>query len=73
MDVPLAQTSANIGGEKTPYSLSDITIETNREKLTNIAVMVDAGILPSRPPSTVVDASGDSFKIIRQGDLIIEV
>ncbi|MCY4577325.1 MAG: L-threonylcarbamoyladenylate synthase [Candidatus Kaiserbacteria bacterium] len=63
---PITATSANISGEKDPNTISDIL-----QQLSNgIALAIDGGVLHG-PASTVVDARGDTIKILRQGAVTI--
>lgn len=68
---PLTSTSANTTGKKTPYSLADIQKYTSRKKLDLIDLFLDAGHLPIRPPSTVVDTTMNEPTILRQGEIVI--
>ena len=62
---PLTATSANIHGKKTPYIISDIIIQFKKE---DISVYLDDGKIAGQP-STIVDASADKIKIIREGSI----
>lgn len=60
---PITSTSANLSGN-TPLD----TIASMRSVLTpGIDLYLDAGTLPPSKPSTVVDASGPSLRILREG------
>jgi len=66
---PITATSANITSQKTPYSITDITDNTSKARLELIDLVIDAGQLPRRPPSAVVDACHDQPEILRQGKI----
>lgn len=68
---PITSTSANTSGKKPPYSLEDIQKYTSRKKLDLIDFFLDAGKLPPRPPSTVVDTTLNEPTVLRQGEIII--
>jgi len=61
---PYTTPSANKSGGKTPYSINDVKEELDISK---IDLILDAGKLPSTPPSTIVDLSGKVPKILREG------
>jgi L-threonylcarbamoyladenylate synthase len=71
LDKPITSTSANTSGRKTPYSLGDILKYTSKKKLALIDLFLDAGRLPLRPTSTVVDTTLNEPKILRQGEIVI--
>jgi L-threonylcarbamoyladenylate synthase len=54
---PITSTSANASNKKRPYQLNDIfkNISGKQKNLVNLAL--DAGILPSNPPSVVIDTT----------------
>ena len=62
---PLTATSANIHGKKTPFVIKDIKMQFKER---DIAVYLDVGRLEDRP-STIVDATGKTIKIIREGTI----
>lgn len=61
---PIATTSANLHGKPSPYSVEEITAEAD--------LVIDDGVLPEAPPSTVVDASDGALHVLRSGDVVIE-
>jgi len=65
---PLVSTSANIYGDKEIYD-SKILIDLFAEREHQPDILLDYGVLPFHPPSTIVDVTGDSLKIIRQGEV----
>jgi len=64
---PLTVTSANIHNEKTPYFINDIMIKFKGD----VSVYLDDGILDGLP-STIVDLTFESPKIIRKGAICID-
>ena len=67
---PIATTSANLHGEANPYSVKDIDSQWATSSLLPDLV-IDSGILPIAPPSTVVEILGDSIRVLRQGDVVV--
>jgi len=68
---PITATSANTSGKKPPYSLSDLRKYTSKKRLAFIDLFLDAGRLPVRPPSTVVDTTLNEPTVLRQGEIYI--
>lgn len=68
---PLVSTSANITSESSPYDVDDI-VSTFQEREFQPDIIIDAGELAHRSPSTVVKVVGDGVEVLRQGGLIIE-
>jgi L-threonylcarbamoyladenylate synthase len=60
---PLTATSANIHGKKTPDIIKKISMQFKKE---DISVYLDIGKLDEKP-STIVDATGKSIKLLRLG------
>ena len=60
---PLTATSANIHGKKTPDIIKEISMQFKKE---DISVYLDIGKLKGKP-STIVDATGKSIKLLRLG------
>jgi L-threonylcarbamoyladenylate synthase len=61
--VPLAVPSANISGEKPPTGANDVLKKLNGK----IDLVLDGGNTEFGRESTVIDAAGDSYKILRKG------
>ncbi len=59
---PIVSTSANMSGQQPLFDPDAVANELGDR----ISILVDAGPLPERLPSTIVDARGP-FKILRQG------
>lgn len=80
---PLSTTSANISGFPEAYDiqsyLQQLCTYYQVEKISDIEqeqlpdVIVDAGVLPKNPPSTIVDCSLQKPVIIRRGSLADEI
>lgn len=65
---PLSTTSANLHGQPNPYSAEDIATQfADHEPKPDL--VIDSGILPQNPPSTVMDLSGSEETIRRQGKI----
>lgn len=54
---PVTATSANSSGKKTPYTIDDIINNLSKKQLDLIDLIIDAGRLPQRPPSLVIDTT----------------
>ena len=61
---PLATSSANRHGEPTPPTAAGVAEHFG----TDVALVVDGGTRAA-PPSTVVDATGPDWKVLREGEL----
>ena len=66
LTIPYTTPSANREGGKTPYSIDEVKKELDIQK---IDLVLDAGQLPSTPPSTIVDLTTTPIKIIREGPI----
>lgn len=66
---PITATSANASYKKKPYSIEDILNNISEKQKNLIDLIIDAGVLPKREPSTVVDTTGDEEIVLRQGDM----
>jgi 5-(carboxyamino)imidazole ribonucleotide mutase len=60
---PLACTSANPSGAKPAFSGAQVLRYFGKD----VDLILNAGSLPVRPPSTVIDVSGEPFRILRAG------
>lgn len=63
---PLTATSANASGLP-PEQAPDAILEQIGPRAAGIAVIIDAGPLPPRAPSTVVDLTGKEARVLREG------
>lgn len=68
--VPLSTTSANLHGKPETYSVAEILEQFEGEGL-QPDLILDSGILPRTPPSTIVDLTENTAKILRQGSTVI--
>jgi L-threonylcarbamoyladenylate synthase len=69
MGRPITTTSANLHGKPNPYSADDIRLQFAEQKL-QPTLILDSGILPPTPPSTVVDLTGGATpQTLRKGNI----
>jgi L-threonylcarbamoyladenylate synthase len=68
---PITATSANTSGKKPPYAVADWQKYTTLPRQRMVDLFLDAGPLPEREPSTVVDTTLNEPTILRQGKLVI--
>lgn len=66
---PVTATSANESYMKKPYQISDITNHISDKKKKLISLAIDAGRLPKREPSTVIDTTMDDPVALRIGKI----
>ncbi|MBU1085336.1 threonylcarbamoyl-AMP synthase [Patescibacteria group bacterium] len=64
---PITATSANASYKKRPYSIKDILKNTSKKQQSLIDLIIDAGTLPKRPTSTIVDTTLDDLLVLRKG------
>jgi tRNA threonylcarbamoyl adenosine modification protein YjeE/tRNA threonylcarbamoyl adenosine modification protein (Sua5/YciO/YrdC/YwlC family) len=69
---PITATSANQSGQKNPYSLADFRKYTSQKAIKLIDLFLDAGDLPERQTSTVVDTTLNESAILRQGEITLD-
>ena len=67
---PLLATSANLAGGRTPVTAKEIYKIFFRQK-NQPDLILDAGKIKTKKPSTVVMVEGDEVKIIRPGEIIL--
>ncbi|MFH0773295.1 MAG: L-threonylcarbamoyladenylate synthase [bacterium] len=67
---PLTATSANISGRPPHYEAQGFIKELSKEKSKLIDCIVDKGKLPHNKPSTIIDLTGSSLQLLRQGDIL---
>jgi len=65
---PITATSANLSGQPDCYSADDI-IRQFRNQTHHPDIIINAGKLSKRKPSTLVSVSGNAIKILRQGPI----
>ena len=66
---PITATSANASYKKRPYSVGDILSNTSKKQQGLVDLVIDAGTLPKRPSSTVVDTTLDDPLVLRTGEV----
>ncbi|MGL6099751.1 MAG: L-threonylcarbamoyladenylate synthase [Fusobacteriaceae bacterium] len=64
----LPTTSANISGQPTPKSYTDISQEFKER----VDIIIDGGVCPIGTESTIIDMSGEKIKILRAGAITKE-
>ncbi|MDD5370051.1 MAG: L-threonylcarbamoyladenylate synthase [Anaerolineaceae bacterium] len=62
---PLATTSANLSGGVNPLSAQEVLTQLGGR----IALIIDGGRSPGGLPSTVVDCTGESIRVLRAGPI----
>jgi L-threonylcarbamoyladenylate synthase len=67
---PLTATSANIFGRPPHYEAIGFMRELSAEKAAQIDQVIDVGKLPRNKPSSIVDLSGHSLRLLRKGDVM---
>ncbi len=65
-DLPITATSANVSGQPTPYSVSEV-VSLLGEATEQVALILDQGLIPSRGLSTIVDLTVSPPQLLRQG------
>jgi L-threonylcarbamoyladenylate synthase len=63
--VPITATSANVSGQPDTYSIQDAFDQLENK----VDLYLDIGILPKKPPSTILDLTLDPPKVIREGPI----
>lgn len=66
---PITATSANASYKKRPYAIDDIFNNISNKQRALVDLALDAGQLPKREPSTVVDTTLNEKVVLRQGDI----
>lgn len=64
---PITATSANASGRGRAYSIDTVLAGLSENQQSLITVILDAGILPHRDPSTVIDTTAETQQIVRGG------
>ncbi len=65
----ITATGANASYQKRPYTIQDILNHTSAKQKALIDLVIDAGELPHREPSTVIDTTLDDIKVARFGEI----
>lgn len=61
----ITATSANISGGKTPYKVSDVLENLTENQKAKIGIILDAGPLPKKDTSTIIDTTVTPIKVLR--------
>jgi L-threonylcarbamoyladenylate synthase len=69
---PLTATSANASGRKQAYSLDNFIKYNPKKSLDLVDIFINAGSLPERQPSTIVDTTLNETTVIRQGTVFLD-
>jgi L-threonylcarbamoyladenylate synthase len=69
---PITATSANASYKKTPYTINDVLDNISAKQKKLVSLIIDAGRLPKRKPSTVVDTTLDNIQIVRAGSIKLQ-
>ncbi len=72
LQVPLVSTSANVSGRPSPYDSREVLVMFESVEA-QPDIVIDAGKLPLRPPSTIVRVGDTGIHILRQGDISIKI
>ncbi len=70
--LPITATSANPSYKRKPYSLQDFLDITSKKQQNLIDLFIDAGILPKRSSSTVIDTTLIGNMTLRSGDIKLD-
>lgn len=62
---PMAVTSANLSGQTSPATAEEVFVQLHGR----IGLIIDGGRTPGGLPSTVVDCSGETVRILREGPI----
>jgi len=64
---PITATSANMSYRSAPYDIDKLLEQLPKKSLDIIDLIIDAGVLPKNPPSTVLDTTLNTLSILREG------
>jgi L-threonylcarbamoyladenylate synthase len=67
---PITATSANLSGQKNCYSIDEVIKQLDKRRY-QPDLILDAGPLPKKRPSTIVQVEGNEVKVLRQGEIKI--
>ena len=68
---PITATSANMAGEAPFHNFISLEKSLSEQKKTIIQLALDAGSLPPRKPSTVIDLTKSDMPVLRVGDVAL--
>lgn len=69
---PVTATSANVSYKKHPYSIEALLKDLPHKQQKLIDLIIDAGKLPRKETSTVVDTTLNTLNILRKGQIIFD-
>jgi len=69
---PLVSTSANIAAQESPYDSASV-LQMFAAVSERPDIVIDAGVLVHRSPSTIVRVRGDQLDVLRQGEVVVEI
>lgn len=69
---PVTATSANLSGRPPHYQVETLLKELPKSKKGLIDCIVNIGKLPRNKPSTIIDLTAPTIKVIRQGDIVFK-
>jgi L-threonylcarbamoyladenylate synthase len=69
---PITATSANMSYRSAPYDIDKLIEQLPKKSLKMIDLIIDAGVLPKNPPSTVLDTTLNTLSVLREGKLKFE-
>jgi L-threonylcarbamoyladenylate synthase len=72
LERPLVSTSANIATQESPYDILNVLGMFEGQKY-KPDIIIDAGTLPHKCPSTVVKVEGEKVVVLRQGEIVVDL
>lgn len=72
LGVPIVSTSANISEHASPYNISAV-LDMFADAQVQPDIIIDAGELPYRSPSTVIRVGHKHMYVLRQGEVIVDL
>lgn len=67
---PITATSANLSGRSAHYNSQTLLAQFPKKKLDLIDLLIDGGELPRNKPSTILDLTAATVKVLRKGDIV---
>jgi L-threonylcarbamoyladenylate synthase len=64
---PITATSANMSYKSAPYDIDKLLEQLPDKSMKMIDLIIDAGVLPKNPPSTVLDTTLNTLSVLREG------
>lgn len=72
LGAPLVSTSANLAGKANIYNIDEaLAVFSQANVFARPDIVIDAGELPERAPSTIVRVDGEHITVLRQGGIIL--